>query len=256
MKKTVIAFSFVIGLGLALFAQAPRALTNQDVIGLVKAGIPEQVIIAKIQNSPTAFDTNPKALERLKATGIPEPIMMAMVDAPVTRAPAVAKSNAEVASVSAAPQATASGMPAIIQTTKPVVVVQQFTVKHGVPWPYDPKQMQLQTIAELMRKDGKRFFVVKAANPEQPRLYTLHGKILDWHPGNRAKRMFIGFGSGRESAKIRYWLTNANGKQIFKHTDTIRSSFWASSAATGSAGTLGEPFADKIAQRLKHAKLH
>ncbi len=24
----------------------------------------------------------------------------------------------------------------------------------------------------------------------------------------------------------------------------------------GSTGTLGEPFADKIAQRLKHAKLH
>ena len=128
-------------------------------------------------------------------------------------------------------------------------------IHHRQRWPYDPKQMQLQTIAELMRKDGKRFFVVKAANPEQPRIYTLHGKILDWHPGNRAERMFIGFGSGRESAKIRYWLTNANGKRVFKHTDTIRAAFWGNAYAS-SAGQLAQPFADKIAQRLKHAKLY
>ncbi len=38
----------------------------------------------------------------------------------------------------------------------------------------------------------------------------------------------------------------------------MRSSFWGArhSEATGSTGTLGETFADKIALRLKHAKLY
>lgn len=247
MKKTFYTFCCLTGLGVALFAQTTKPLTDKDVISLVKTGIPAPIIVAKIRQSATAFNTNTKALEKLKAAGVPESVMLAMVYAP--------SATKATKSSSAIIQPVNSSIPAILQTTKPVVIVQEFKVRRGIPWPYDPRQIQYHTIAELLRKDGKRFEVVKNANPDQPRLYTLHGEILAWRPGNRAMRMIVGFGTGRETAKIRYWLTNDSGKPIFKHTDTIRSSFWASSGGTGSAGTLGEPLADKIAARLTKAKL-
>ncbi len=43
---------------------------------------------------------------------------------------------------------------------KPSLVVGTFTLASGVNWPYDMKQMQLQTITELKIKDGQTFEVV------------------------------------------------------------------------------------------------
>jgi hypothetical protein len=42
---------------------------------------------------------------------------------------------------------------------KPAIVVHTFTAAPGQPWPYDLKQMAAQTVAELQRKDEKRFEV-------------------------------------------------------------------------------------------------
>jgi hypothetical protein len=82
----------------------------------------------------------------------------------------------------------------------------------------------------------------------------LEGEIVSWRPGNRAKRMMIGMGSGRESAEIHYWLTDEQGKRVFEHKDTIRAEFWGN-AYEGSVGQLAHPFASKIASRLTEAKL-
>jgi hypothetical protein len=60
--------------------------------------------------------------------------------------------------------------------------------------------------------------------------------------------------SRRETAKIHYWLTDASGKKVFDHTDTIRAAFWGNGYAD-SVGQLAQPFADKIADRLAEAKL-
>jgi len=121
---------------------------------------------------------------------------------------------------------------------------------HGDPrttWPYDMKQMAAQTVAELRRKDGKRFDVAVEAPAGQVRTYTLDGEVTEWHPGNRAKRWVVGMGSGRETAKIHYWLTDASGKKVFDHTDTNRAAFWGDGYAD-SVGQLAQPFADKIAE--------
>jgi Domain of unknown function (DUF4410) len=137
---------------------------------------------------------------------------------------------------------------------KPSIVVHTFTVPPGLPWPYDMKQMAAQTVAELQRKDGKRFDVAGEAPAAQVKTYTLDGQVTEWHPGNRAKRWVVGMGSGRETAKIHYWLTDASGKKVFDHTDTIRAAFWGNGYAD-SVGQLAQPFADKIADRLAEAKL-
>ena len=135
------------------------------------------------------------------------------------------------------------------------VIVREFTVSDKVGWPYDIKQLQSQTIAELRAKSGEHLDVLIDA-PATPRThtYTLEGEIVSWHPGNRAKRMTIGLGSGRESAEIHYWLTDNQGKKIFEHKDTIRAEFWGN-AYESSVGQLAHPFASKIAARLTEAKL-
>jgi hypothetical protein len=137
---------------------------------------------------------------------------------------------------------------------KPAIVVHTFTAAPGQPWPYDLKQMAAQTVAELQRKDEKRFVVAVEAPAGQSKIYTLDGEVAEWHPGNRAKRLVVGMGSGRETGKIHYWLTDASGKKVFEHTDTIRAAFWGNGYAD-SVGQLAQPFADKIADRLAEAKL-
>jgi hypothetical protein len=62
--------------------------------------------------------------------------------------------------------------------------------------------------------------------------------------------MVVGMGSGREEAQIHYWLMERDGKKVFEHTDTIRQAFWGNAYAN-SVGELAQPFADKIAERLK-----
>ncbi|MGH8143270.1 MAG: hypothetical protein ACREU2_12225, partial [Steroidobacteraceae bacterium] len=56
-------------------------LTNQDVVSMVKAGLPAEIIVPKIQRSSVSFDTSPAMLEKLKSDGIPDSVILAMVEA-------------------------------------------------------------------------------------------------------------------------------------------------------------------------------
>lgn len=142
-----------------------------------------------------------------------------------------------------------------VDQPKPTLVIDSFVTAAGVVWPYDMNQLKFQTMGELMGKDGQYFYVVpEPPNDAKGAVYTLRGEVLEWHAGNRAKRILVGMGSGRETAKIHYWLTDASGKRIFDHTDTIRTAFLGNAYAS-SVGQLAQPFAEKIAERLKEAKL-
>ena len=61
---------------------AQASLTNRDIIGLVKAGIGAEIIVAKIKNSSCSFDTSPAALKELKVAGVPDSVVLVMVQAP------------------------------------------------------------------------------------------------------------------------------------------------------------------------------
>jgi hypothetical protein len=149
-------------------------------------------------------------------------------------------------------------VPTIVQAqdkTTAVVVVREFSVAAKAAWPYDVKQLQSQTLAELTSKVGDKANVLAAPPATAPaRLYTLDGEIVSWRSGNAAKRVLVGMGSGRESADIHYWLTDAQGKKVFEHKDTIRAEFFGNAYA-GSVGQLAHPFASKIAGRLADAKV-
>jgi hypothetical protein len=58
-------------------------LTNADVLTMVRAKLPAAVIVEKINNSSCHFDTFPSVLAELKYKGVPDEVLMAMVQAPV-----------------------------------------------------------------------------------------------------------------------------------------------------------------------------
>jgi len=61
-------------------AQVP--LTNGDVVGMLKAGIGAEIVVAKIKTASCSFDTSPAALKELKDAGLPDSVILAMVQAP------------------------------------------------------------------------------------------------------------------------------------------------------------------------------
>jgi len=137
---------------------------------------------------------------------------------------------------------------------KRVIVVQAFTVGTGVELPYDMKLMQTQLVAELKVELGKEFTIVgESPTAADGTLYTLDGEVTGWRPGNAAKRMFVGMGSGREASDIQYRVTDSSGQKVVDQKDTIRTNFY--SQGVGSSGTLAHPIAQKIAERIKNAKL-
>jgi len=57
-------------------------LTNQDVLSMTKAKLAPEIIIAKIQTSTCNFVTSPSELQRLKGQGVPDEIIVAMINVP------------------------------------------------------------------------------------------------------------------------------------------------------------------------------
>jgi len=58
---------------------AQEVLTNQSIVEMVRAGLSERIIVAKIQSSQTNFDTRTEALIALKQSGVPEKVLEAIV---------------------------------------------------------------------------------------------------------------------------------------------------------------------------------
>jgi hypothetical protein len=97
MKRLVTSI-LILSLGMAVFASPARnqdppapavksestspALTNKDVLDMMKAGLPADIIVAKIKSSQTNFDTSPGALAELKAMNVPDSVILAMLKGP------------------------------------------------------------------------------------------------------------------------------------------------------------------------------
>jgi hypothetical protein len=64
-----------------LFGQSQKPLTNDDVIIMVKNGMPESVVVSAIQSRPGRFDTSTAELVRLHKAGVTENELNAMIAA-------------------------------------------------------------------------------------------------------------------------------------------------------------------------------
>jgi hypothetical protein len=89
MKKFMFLILFLIFLsalvaGTVQAAQSHNsgdALTNKDILLMLKAGLTPEVVIAKIKSSDCRFDTSPSALKDLKSADVSDAVILAMVQA-------------------------------------------------------------------------------------------------------------------------------------------------------------------------------
>jgi hypothetical protein len=101
MKKRIISklaintiAALVLLQGSVAFAQSQgKALSNSDVLTMIKAGLPESTIVLSIQNTPSQFDTSPQTLVGLKKQGVSQNILNAMLKG--KSAPAAGQSPVE-----------------------------------------------------------------------------------------------------------------------------------------------------------------
>jgi hypothetical protein len=63
-------------------ASSGAVVANADVVAMVKAGLDEAVIIAKIRHSPVSFDVSTAGLIDLKNSGVPSSIVTVMLERP------------------------------------------------------------------------------------------------------------------------------------------------------------------------------
>jgi hypothetical protein len=75
---------------LAPTCQAAEVLTNDAIVSMVKARLGEELILSKIKMSTGQYDTTTSALIKLKAEGVSDKIIQAMMGAPSAGAPVAA----------------------------------------------------------------------------------------------------------------------------------------------------------------------
>jgi hypothetical protein len=105
----------VLGLLLATPGFAQEVLTNQLVVDMLKAGLSERVVVAKIRTSPTNFDTGTDALIALKKNGVPEKVIEAMMS------PTAAASAPSAPPAGAPPAASVAAVPPAAMAARPTV---------------------------------------------------------------------------------------------------------------------------------------
>ena len=93
MTRVVLTLILVAAVSLSLpgaTSLAQEVLTNDSVIQMVKAGLPEAVVIAKIKSTSTKFDLKTDSLVSLKKAGVSDKVLEAMVAAGSGAAPSTA----------------------------------------------------------------------------------------------------------------------------------------------------------------------
>lgn len=77
----VVSFQFFTFISIAQEKTVNTILTNNDVVDMVKAGLSEDVILAKIKNSKCEFNTSSEYLIKLKENGVSDKLITAMIEA-------------------------------------------------------------------------------------------------------------------------------------------------------------------------------
>ena len=94
--------------------QSPKPLSNDDVITMVKGGMPESVVVSAIQSRPGKFSTSTSELVRLHKAGVTENELNAMIAASNKSSSGSAAASEPVQGVT--PSAPKSRMPTLTVT--------------------------------------------------------------------------------------------------------------------------------------------
>ena len=183
-------------------------LTNKDVLEMVKAQLPVDVIVAKIHRSSCSFDTSPGTLKDLKSAAVPDAIILAMVEGgapnkPELRAPEHGR-NLWISKFTCQTEAAAA-----------VAAVQR------------------ADLAALQQSDLFEAASSFATDHEQPAgTWRLSAKETSYAPGNAAERSIVGWGAGRAHLVMAYELWDPSGTSVWKQEIKTEPPLWGSTGET------------------------
>jgi hypothetical protein len=86
-----------------------KPLTNQDIIGMVKAGLAETVVVAAIQSNPANYDTSPAALIELQKANVSAKVQETMLAAQNSQPPAAPTPAPGAPAASVLPDVSSAG---------------------------------------------------------------------------------------------------------------------------------------------------
>lgn len=152
----------------------------------------------------------------------------------------------------AAGQAAAGGAQA------PVIVVNQFTAKKGIDWPYDFELLQKETVKKVQEKLGDKASVVAAAPAGGAPAYVLDGQIVRMYQNNDIDAHSGGMASNTVVVTVHYWLTAPDGHKAFDRTATYDSLSTGtySYAVMGTSGPMAKDLESDIAGRIHGARIY
>jgi hypothetical protein len=181
----------MIGLVASYGAQTPasKALTNADVVGMLSAGLSQEVVIAKIKTSASEFDTSPGTLALLKAAKVPDSVILAMIQVPISESHPAASSALAMPEEMTIPETSTSGRincsqsdPVPVFPAPPRIgVVEAFSVKCGdtitILGPIDK-----QSWLKMRAADGQVGYIsrpmISVQKTTEPKSKTLENKRM------------------------------------------------------------------------------
>lgn len=200
--------SVLVLFSLAIFGLAPAqtpALTNADVLKMVQAGLSEAVVVETIKNaSSTAFDVSPDALVALKNAGVGDAILTQMV----TRPNASKSESSEIQRVP--PVTTSTGRSvqrgAILRGVKAVKV--QPTVISN------PDKVNEDFAANLVEQALRNALQDSNFEVAEEAQIRAHIVLDEFSSGSTARRLLVGFGSGRSTVDGRLVFQDSDGREL------------------------------------------
>lgn len=194
--SVVLVVPLLMMLSAAVFAQ--EVLTNQSVVEMVKAGLSERVIIAKIRTSPTNFDTHTDALIALKKNGVSEKVIEAIMSpssapAASAAAPPPPPPGAPASSVAIAPPpaSAARSRPTVYQIVGgkevELMVAGGEVQRNRTPYSRSTELVIAGNKAKFRTAERQPVFVITSEPSEMP--------LVRLDPGKSDRNLKIGSGS-------------------------------------------------------------
>src|SRR6476659_5704335 len=194
MMRVVLALVLVLAVSLSLpgaISIAQEVLTNDSVIQMVKAGLPEAVVIAKIKSTSSKFDLKTDSLVSLKQAGVSDKVLEAMV---------AAGSGAALSTAAAAPAPPAPALAA--GALKPQDVIYQLVAGKYVEMFATSANLEtnmafFQSKSEVVLEGRKAQFRISDKQPVFLSTYSsTDAPLVRFKPGDEHNDRNLKIGSG------------------------------------------------------------
>lgn len=182
MKSKRVVWLVLIAAFAAAFswAQDQKALTNKDILVMLKQGLSESVIVKVIQASDTNFDTSPDAMTQMQSAGASVKVMDAMLKADASKKKVAAAPAAAPAAPTATPPADEHAGKLLLKEGTEVPL--KFATDESSRYATEGDKVELTLVSDLRVGD-----VVLVKQGAKAIAVVTHGKRSGMLPGSNGE---------------------------------------------------------------------